>query len=120
MEVISCDLLPQGIGDVSGQHGLGWQGSLVFGVYRVPPDIVDYICIDARPVNCLSGMELPFFYPLVCIMEVSEGMVKEVGGSDLISLQENTSLNGQLILGTPEVMGNFWDVLEVVGPSPEG
>ena len=37
----------------------------------------------------------------------------------MVSLQENTSLDGQLILGAPEVMGEPQDLTEAVRPSPE-
>ena len=37
----------------------------------------------------------------------------------MVSLQENTRPNGQLVLGTPEVMGNPQDLPQVVGLSPE-
>ena len=54
-------------------------------------------------------------------MEVSEGTVKEImGDTDSVSLQENISLDGQLIPGAAEVLGNPWDLLEVVRPSTEG
>ena len=54
-------------------------------------------------------------------VEVSKGPVKEFwGDANVISLQENTSLKGQLIPGTAEVLGNPQDQPEVVRLSPEG
>ena len=43
-------------------------------------------------------------------MEVSKGPVEELWrNANVISLQENTGLYGQLILGTPVVSGDLWD-----------
>ena len=55
VEVVSCNLLPQAIGDVLGQHGLGQQGCFVLGAYSSIGhlDIVNYVSINAGPVNCL-------------------------------------------------------------------
>ena len=33
MEVVSCDLMLQAVGDALRQHGLSWQGSLVLSAY---------------------------------------------------------------------------------------
>ena len=81
MEIIGYDLLLWAIGDVLGQHGLGLQRGFVLGAYVAPFDIVNYICIDAGPVNCLSGLGLHFFHPLVYATEASKGMVEEFGGT---------------------------------------
>ena len=54
-------------------------------------------------------------------LEVSKDAVEEFwGNANMISLQENTSLNGQLVLGSPVVLGNPQDHPEAVRPSPEG
>ena len=93
----------------------------MLGAYGAPFDIIDDICINVGPVNCLTGLGLHLLYPLVCTVEVSEGSVKEHGGYvDFISLQENTDLNGQLVPGAPEMMGDPQDLLKVVRPSPKG
>ena len=69
---------------LSGMSGasIGWAGggSLVLCLYGSSLDVVNYICIDARPVNCISGFALHIFCPQMCTVEVSEGMVKELGG----------------------------------------
>ena len=43
-----------------------------------------------------------------------------MGNADLAPTQENTRLQGQLILGNPEELGDPQDLCEAVGPSPEG
>ena len=54
-------------------------------------------------------------------LEVSKDPVEEFwGNANTISLQENTSLNGQVILDSPVVLGNPQDQSEAVRPSPEG
>ena len=80
MEVIGCNLLSIATGDVLGQQGLSWQGNLVFSEFVAPFNIVNDISVNARPVNCLSGLHLYLLHPLVCAMEVSEGMVEEFRG----------------------------------------
>ena len=93
----------------------------MFGAYRAPLDVVYDICIDDGPVNCLSGLGPHFLHPLVHAVEVSKGPVEELrGDGNFVFLQENTSLNGQLIPGATEVMGNPQDLHEVVRSSPEG
>ena len=37
-----------------------------------------------------------------------------------MSFQQDTVLNGQLILGAPEVLGNPWDLVDALRPSIEG
>ena len=60
VEVIDCDLLPAAIGDVFGQHGL---------------------CIDVRPVNCLSGLGL-YIFPSPCVHHIGQkGPFEESGGT---------------------------------------
>ena len=106
VEVVRCDLLPWAIGDVLGQHGLSQHGSLVFCAFGAPSDVIGNVIIDAGPIICLSCLCLHLLHPLVCSVEVSKGVVKEFwGNTDLVSLQENTGLEGQLILDTPEVSG---------------
>ena len=87
IEAVSFDLLPQGVEDVLRQNGLGWQGSLLLGAYGATFDIVDDICTDAGPVNCLSSLGLHLLHPLLCVVEVREGPVEEVVGyTDLVPL----------------------------------
>ena len=81
MEVISCDLLPWAIGDVSGQHGLSWWGSLVLSAYGAPSDLIHNVSIDAGPINCLSGLYPYLLHSLLCAMEVSKGAVEKFGGT---------------------------------------
>ena len=70
----------------------------MLSTYGTPSDIIDNVSIDARPIDCLSCLCLYLLFPLVCAVEVSRGTVKEVGRDAVsVSLQENTSLNGQLI-----------------------
>ena len=85
MAVISCDLLPQAVRDVLGQLGLGQWGNLVFDAYGAPLDVVNYICINAGPVNWFSGLGLYLFHPKVCAVEVSEGTVKKLRGTQIWS-----------------------------------
>ena len=87
----------------------------MFSAYVASFDIVSDISIDAGPVNYLFCLCLHLFYPLVCAMDVSEGTVEEFGGTHSVSLQENTNLNGQLILGAPEVVGDSWTCLRCSG-----
>ena len=56
---MSCDHLPWAVGDVSEQHRMGYQEGLGLGV-------IYYICINPRRINCISGLGLQFFRPLVC------------------------------------------------------
>ena len=54
-------------------------------------------------------------------MEVSKGPVEELWrDADVISLQENIGLYGQLIPGAPIVSSNPQDKPEAVRPFPEG
>ena len=58
---------------------------------------------------------------MVSTMEVRKGPVEEFwGNANTVSLQENTSLEGQLILGTLVLSGNPQDQPEAAGPSSEG
>ena len=88
--------------------------------YRAPLDVVNDICINARPVKCLSGLGLHLLHPLMCTVEVSEGPIEKLGEyAGRISLQENTGLDEQLIPGAPEVISDTQHLLLVVRSSPE-
>ena len=50
----------------------------MFGAYGAPLDIVNDVCIDARPIHCLSGLRLHFLNPLVCTMKVRKGPFEEL------------------------------------------
>ena len=93
----------------------------MFCIYVAPSDVIGDVSINAGPINCLYCLCLHLLHPLLCSVEVSKGMVKEFwGDADFVSLQKNTSLSGQLILGAPQVSGDLWDLLEAVRLSPEG
>ena len=89
--------------------------------YGAPADIVRDIGINVQPIHCFLHLCLHLLHPLVGPTKVSKGTVEEFcGNADLASLHENTSLYGQIVPGAPEVFGNPQDLLDAVGPSPEG
>ena len=54
-------------------------------------------------------------------MEVCKGVIEEVlGNADSVSFQENTVLQGQLVLGASEMIDDSQDLLEADRPSPDG
>ena len=91
----------------------------MFTTYGAPLDMVDDVCLHAGPINCFSCLGLHFSIPWYVLWSSARVLLKNLGDADSVSLQENTSPNGQLVPGTTEVMGDPND-LEVVGPSPEG
>ena len=77
----------------------------MFGADCALMDVVSYVCIDARPVDCLSCQCLHLLHPLVGSIQVSKGMVEEFGGNaDVPSLKEEASLYGQFIPGTQKCL----------------
>ena len=93
----------------------------MFSADRASLDIVNNICIYAGPVHCFSGLGLHFLHSLVHAVEVSKGPVEALrGDAYLVSLQQDTILNGDFIPGAPEVSGDPWDLLEVVRPPSKG
>ena len=106
-EVISSDLLPQAIGDVSGEHQFCRGRGLVLGAASASADIICYICINVGPVYCLSCLCLHPLHPYVGSMQVIEGMGEEFWwNTEAASLEEEASLYGQLITGAPELSGD--------------
>ena len=84
-------------------------------------DIICYVCINARPVSCLSCLCLHLLHPLVGSIQVIEGTVKVFwGNADMASLEEEPSLYGQLVPSTLEVFSDPRDLLPVIWPSPKG
>ena len=101
-EVVSCDLLPWAIGDIAGEHGLCKGRGFVLGADSASADIICYICIDARPLDCFSCLCLHLFHPFVGSMLVSKGVFEEFWGNvDTTSLEEEAGLYGQLIPDAP-------------------
>ena len=119
-EVVSCDLLPQVIADIPGKHGLcRWRGFLL-GANGALADVIDYICINARPAHCLSCLCLHLNYLLVHPMQASKGAVQYFLGNTNAGSLEETSFYGQLISGSPEVSGDPQDLLAAIWPTPYG
>ena len=71
-EVASCDLLPWVIGDVPGKHGLCRGRDFVLAADNASVDTIDYICVNAGPVHCLSCLCLYLVIPPVGSMLVSK------------------------------------------------
>ena len=105
VEVVGCNLLPWGF------PGEVWT-ALCLVHDRASLNIVKNICIYAGPVHCFSGLGLHFLHSLVHAVEVSKGPVEELrGDAYLVSLQQDTVLNGEFIPGAPEVLSNPQDCL---------
>ena len=121
VEVVGCDLLSDAIGDVLRKDWLSQQRGFVPCAYGAPVYIVRDVSINAGPIHCFSSLCLHLLHPLVGFMKVSKGAVKVFwGNADFTSLQENTGLKGQLVLGTPEVSGDPLYLFKVVRLSPKG
>ena len=53
-----------------------------------PVDIVDYVCVYARPIHSLSHLSLHPINPLMCSMQVCKGAIEQLwGNADLCPLE---------------------------------
>ena len=119
-EVISCYFLPQAAGGVPGKHQLSKGCGLMPGADGTPFYIISNVGIYAGPVDCFSDQGLHFLDPLMGTVWVSKCSVVELWRDiDMISLQENTGLYGQLVLGTPIMLDDPRDQPEAIRLSPE-
>ena len=95
---------------------MGWAGreALCLVSYGAPVHVVNYICVDAGPVNCLSGLGLHFCHPLVCTMCRSVKVwSRRLGGCRLSLPSGEYQPQWTAHPGCPQtVTGNPWDVLE--------
>ena len=79
-EVVSNNFLAWAIGEVSRNHWLCRGRSLVLCANGALADIVDSVCIYARPIHCFSHLSLHSIHPLMHAMEVSKGPIKQFQG----------------------------------------
>ena len=61
-EVVGCNLLPWAIMDIPGKYGLCMGRGFVLGADSTLADVINYICINAGPIHCLSCLCLHLIY----------------------------------------------------------
>ena len=80
-EVICCDLLPGSIRYIPRKHRLCRGRGFVFCAYGALADIVSYVSIYARPIHCLSQLDLHPINTVMGSMQISKGTIKELQGN---------------------------------------
>ena len=79
-EVVFCNLLPQAVRDVSGEHQLCRGRSFVLGVDSASADIICYISINARQytasLTCACIFSIPW-WALCRLQGYSQGVLGE-------------------------------------------
>ena len=111
-EEVSCQVLPQGIWFISGEHRLDCLHDLMLGTNLALINIICDVCICSRPVDRCLGQVSHLFYSSVVVMEITEHSLIHLRGIHTLSPFNNTPffmVNSSLVFHKWHAMwGTSW------------